>query len=212
MPLKGVLFDLDGTLIDFQIDYQQCRKQTIEVLVESGYPPNFLNMNSFVLKMVQDASNYFISKLGYSPQRVFEIRKKIDSLVAQEELKAAQKAHLIPGMQTVLEFLNSKEIKIGIITLNTTENAKISLQNAKIIQYFERDSIIVGRDRTDRLKPDPSHASEFLRIFNLKPSEVCIIGDHPSDIETANHLNARSIAVISEKHPKEEFDTPFYIY
>jgi len=41
--LKGVICDMDGTLIHFQIDYQRCRAVTIQLLEEYGYPTGVLN-------------------------------------------------------------------------------------------------------------------------------------------------------------------------
>ena len=38
MKLKGILFDLDGTLVDFKIDYKRARDATIQVLEGHGFP------------------------------------------------------------------------------------------------------------------------------------------------------------------------------
>ncbi|WP_457558351.1 HAD family hydrolase [Candidatus Harpocratesius sp.] len=211
MALKGVLFDLDGTLIHFQINYQKCRLQTIQILEEQGYPKNILSTESFVLKMLNEASSYFIQKKHYSKEKVLEIRKMVDQLIAKEEFIAAQKAEIIPDMDKVLEYLTQSNLKLGIITLNTSKNAMISLQQAGIYQYFPDPNVIIGRDRTSKIKPDPAHASSFLKYFGLNASEICIVGDHPSDIETANRLGAHSIAVVSSKHKKDEFKTPYFV-
>lgn len=211
MGLKGLLLDLDGTLIHFQIDYLQCRTQTIQILEENGYPKSQLTHETFVLRMLELGTQYFYDVLHYSDEKIAAIRKKVDHQIAQVEAQAAKKAQRIPDMIKILEFAASHDLKTGIITLNTSDNAQLSLKQAQLISYFPNPEFIVGRDRTTKIKPDPQHAVSLLERMHLLPEDVCLIGDHPSDIETANRIGARSIAVTSEKHPKEEFDTPYFI-
>ena len=59
MVLKGVLFDLDGTLIDFKINYRKARRATIEVLEAEGYPKDRLNPKMLILQMIDQAMEYF---------------------------------------------------------------------------------------------------------------------------------------------------------
>ena len=99
---------------------------------------------------------------------------------------------------------------MGIITLNTTSNAITSLKTAGLLKYFSNFDYIIGRDRTPRAKPDVIHAETLLYRMQLSASEVCLIGDHPSDIETAQKVGAPSIAIVSSKHPKNEFNTPWW--
>lgn len=208
MALKGLMLDMDGTLIHFQIDYKRARTQARNILEMYGYPPTFTEKN-FVLEMVDIAGKFFETKLNYSADKIKMIKKKVDGVVAEIEREASFLAQPLNGIENLLEFAQQNGLKLGIITLNTSSNALLSLKTAGLAQYFQDPELIIGRDRTSRPKPNIAHANTLLDLMGLDPSDVCLIGDHPSDIETANKVNARSIAITSAKHPLKEFNTQF---
>ncbi|MHA1520861.1 MAG: HAD family hydrolase [Promethearchaeota archaeon] len=210
--LKGLLLDLDGTLIKFQIDYSQCRGKTIEILEENGYPSQKLTTETFVLKMLGKATRYFEQTLQYSEDQIKRIKKQVDNEIAKVEYQAALKAQPIPQMENLLKYAREYGLKTGIITLNTSKNARVSLNRANLQKYFPDETLIVGRDQTTNHKPHVDHAHTLLERMQLTPEQVCVIGDHPSDIEVANNIGARSIAVVSLKHSKEEFKTPYFVH
>ena len=211
MVLSAILWDLDGTLIHFNIDYKKARSETIRILEKYGYPKGQLTKKYYVLKMIKEASDYFLGEKIYDADKINRIKKEIDKKVELIEREASYQAKSIPGIKNVLKYCSNKKIKSGIITLNTTKNAIISLKSANIINFFPETSYIVGRDKVYKNKPDPEHAMFLLNQLKISSSEVCIIGDHPSDIESALSIGARSIAIISEKHPATEFKTLFFV-
>jgi len=211
MPLSAILWDLDGTLVHFKIDYKSARKETIRILEKYGYPEGALNQSYYVLKMIKQATDYFLREKIYDIDKITQIKKEIDKKVEKIERVASYKASCIPGIRNVLEFCAKKKIKSGIITLNTSKNAVISLKSANIINFFPNTSYIIGRDKVNKNKPDPEHIMLLINRLNVSPNNICVIGDHPSDIESAHSIGARSIAIITEKHPPNEFNTSFFV-
>jgi len=211
MPLSGILWDLDGTLIHFNIDYKKARSETIRILEKYGYPTGQLTQKYYVLKMIKEATDYFSRKKIHNIDKITQIKKEIDKKVEIIEREASYQAKTIPGIRNVLEFCVKRKIKSGIITLNTSKNAIISLKSANIINFFPDTSFIVGRDKVDKIKPDPEHVMYLLNQLKVSPNNICVIGDHPSDIESARSIGARSIAVITDKHPASEFKTPYFV-
>ena len=211
MVLSAILWDLDGTLIHFNIDYKKARSETIRILEKFGYPKGQLTQKYYVLKMIKQATDYFFREKIYNADKIGQIKKEIDKKVELIEREASYQAECIPGIKNVLEFCAKRKIKSGIITLNTSKNALISLKSANIINFFPDNSLIVGRDKVNKIKPDPDHVMFLLNQFNISPNNVCVIGDHPSDIESAHSIGARSIAIITEKHPASEFNTSYFV-
>ena len=211
MPLSAILWDLDGTLIHFNIDYKKARSETIRILEKYGYPKGQLTQNYYVLKMIKQATEYFLQEKIYKRDKIAEITLEIDKKVELIEREASYKAKIIPGINDVLKFCVKKKIKSGIITLNTTKNAILSLKSANIINFFPDSSLIVGRDKVNKIKPDPEHVMVLLNRLKVSPNDICVIGDHPSDIESAHLIGAPSIAIITEKHPANEFNTSFFV-
>ena len=211
MPLSAILWDLDGTLIHFNIDYKKARSETIRILEKYGYPKGQLTQKYYVLKMIKEATDYFSRNNIHNIDKITQIKKEIDKKVELIEREASYQAKTIPGIRNVLEFCVKRKIKSGIITLNTSKNALISLKSADIINFFPDTSLIVGRDKVNKIKPDPEHIMFLLNQLKVSPNNICVIGDHPSDIESARSIGARSIAVITDKHPASEFKTSFFV-
>ena len=209
--LKGVICDMDGTLIHFQIDYQRCRAITIQLLEEHGYPTGVLTTEHFVLEMVKQGKHYFSEQLALPQTEIQRIMSKIDQEIAKVEKEASFQATQIPGMVEFLQHIQEMSLKLGIITLNTTANAVLSLKTADLDRFFTQPAWIVGRDQVVHHKPHKNHADTLLKRMDLAGHEVVVIGDHPSDIDVANDIGAVSIAVSSPKHPKSEFATPYAV-
>ncbi|MFX1462504.1 MAG: hypothetical protein ACFFBF_05585 [Promethearchaeota archaeon] len=54
-PIKAIVWDLDGTLIHFKIDYLRARKTAIEILRKYGVPKNLLTIKISILENMQSA-------------------------------------------------------------------------------------------------------------------------------------------------------------
>ena len=209
--LRGVICDMDGTLIHFQIDYQRCRTITIHLLEQYGYPAGTLTTEHFVLEMIQQGKHYFSDHLAMPPGEIQTIMSQIDKEIAAVEKEASFCATPILGIAEFLQRVQEQSLQLGIITLNTTANAQLSLKIAGLEPFFSNPAWIVGRDQVIHHKPHRNHAETLLQRMGLTANNVCVIGDHPSDIALANTIGAVSIAVCSPKHPKSEFSTPYVV-
>jgi len=207
--LKGILWDMDGTIVEFKIDYRRARNHVIQIFESYGYPKGELTADHLILQMFQLARDYFISQKGMDETRFGQIRDEVDHIVIQIEREAALQASVIPGIRKVLEYAKNLQLKQGILTYNTQANAILSIETAGLREFFLEDRWIVGRDMVNRPKPHPDHINVLLNTMGLTSDEVIVIGDHPRDIEAANNVGAQSIALTQEKHPASEFATSF---
>lgn len=212
MVLDAVLFDLDGTLIEFKIDYQQIKKELIEVLKPTGYPLSLMLRERYVLKLLSAVNQFLLDKNIWTSEQIHQINLKSESIIAEKEKKAAEKAQVISGIREVLEFLQIGGIKMGIITLNTSTNSYISLESAGLDQFFPNKNWIVGRDQVSKLKPDPIHPNELIKRMGVDPRKTCLIGDHPTDIQAAIAINCRSIALRNSNYITADYETPYIIH
>ncbi len=97
------------------------------------------------------------------------------------------------------------------MTLNTTKNAVVSIKKANLQEYFPIKEYIIGRDLVKETKPNITHLQEILTRMQLNPDEICVIGDHPTDIEVANKIGAVSIALTTKKHEINDFATEYAV-
>ena len=189
--IKAIVWDLDGTLIHFKIDYLRARRIAIKMLKDYGVPRHLLTVSISILENMKSAREYF-EKEGFSKDKIAVIIEEIDDEINKIEYEAAINAKMINGIDQVLEFAKSKNLKQAIFTFNTKNNAEISLNKVNLLHYF---NIIVGRDNVNNLKPHPDHLTHICKELKVEPNEILIIGDNIRDIEAAINVNAHSIAL-----------------
>jgi len=207
--LKGIAWDLDGTLVQFQLDYKRARNAARAIYETNGLPKGLLTENHLIIQMTQIASDYFEKEAQFPQTEIIRIKKAVDDAVIEVEADAAQMAIPMKGITSVLLFSQKNRIKAGILTYNTKPNTILSLERAGILDYFPDHELIMGRDCVKHPKPHPDHIRCLLEVMKLTPAEICVIGDHPRDIEAANNVQARSIAIISRDHRADEFKTEY---
>ena len=101
MTFKAVIFDLDGTLIDSQIDFLKMKKQSIALLEASGVKQGILFENMLNYDIEQLATNYLIQK-GVSTKEIRNIFQKVIEVMNRIELEALGTVKLIDGVPETL--------------------------------------------------------------------------------------------------------------
>jgi len=189
--IKAIVWDLDGTIVDFKIDWIRARKEVIKFLKMHGVPKDILTINSSILDNIRMARKYFENS-SYDSHTIEIIIRDVDKLVSDIEFEAAIQATAVKGIENVLEFGKQKNLKQAIYTYNTHKNASMSLEKTGLIKYFD---LIVGRDGVKNAKPHPDHLLTICNQLNLTPSEILVIGDTHRDIEGALNVGAKSIGI-----------------
>ncbi len=192
-PIKAIVWDLDGTLIHFKIDYLRARRIAINILKNYGVPKRLLTVNISILENMKSAREYF-EKDGLNKEKIDVIIEEVDLEIRKIEYEAALNATIIDGIDQVLDYAKNKNLKQAIFTFNTKRNAEISLKTVNLLQYFK---IILGRDNIVNLKPHPDHLIQICNQLNVKPNEILVIGDNIRDIEAAINVGAYSIAILT---------------
>jgi len=190
-PIKAIIWDLDGTLIDFRINSIKARRKAIKILRNYGIPKEILSSKTALLENVKISKEFFI-KNGLSANKIQEVIKEVNDVVILVEHEAAIKATLTEGIIKVLEFAKKKNLKQAVFTYNTHRNARRSLETVGINHYFD---VVPGRDDIKNLKPHPDHLKYICERIDVNLDEIVVIGDTGRDIEAALETKSRSIAL-----------------
>ena len=191
MKLKSIIWDLDGTIIHFKIDFLRARREGIKILKEQGIPRGELTVKKSILDNVQHSIELF-KKKGFSSREIENVTKNIDKRVSEIEYEAALEATKIDQIEDVLEFIQGKGLKQAIYTFNTHRNAETSLRQVDLLHYFD---VIVGRDDVDNPKPHKDHLLTICKKLDVAPSDTLVIGDTYRDIQGGKKVGAKTIAI-----------------
>lgn len=193
--LKAIFYDLDGTLVYFQIDFMAARRSVLSYLTENEVPENILDINLTIRENSSRAINFLRDSLSYNDQQIQKILQGVNDKMVEVEIQAAAKARAVSGVETVLSFCKEKGIKQILCTYNTHRVAELTLKNAQIRDYIDE---IYGRDDVVKSKPDIEHLKPAINKYHIAPEEAIMIGDYETDIQLGKAFGCLTIGVITE--------------
>ncbi len=197
---KLIIFDFDGTLVDFIINYVSLRSEVIEYLnCAFEFPSNFFSIQDRVLTTLNKARAFILKK--ESSFDLNSISNDVDKIMRKWEWEAAKKNKIDSNVKETLKILKHKGFKLAIFTLEPKEIIEYYLKKAKIEHLID---IIASRDIVKELKPNPEHLMYILNKIKVKADQVIIIGDHKIDMECGKNIGALCIGKKSILHTKKE--------
>lgn len=200
MTVKAVIFDLDGTLTSFNIDYRSIRAEVRSLLIRAGIPASVLSMNESIFEMLKK-TEIFMKTNGQSESSFMKIRRKALEIAEKYELEAAKTTGLLPGVLETLKTLKRMGLKLGLCTVNGEKSTNYILKKFEIAEFFDA---ITSRDHVKYVKPNTEHIEGTLKVLNVKPEEAVVVGDSSSDMRCARELKTIAVAVpTGVSNPKE---------
>jgi HAD superfamily hydrolase (TIGR01549 family) len=199
MALQLVVFDLDGTLVTAEIDFQAMRRAIRDLLLKHGFPKEVLPMNS-TQDLLRSAFAY-AGKKGKSPVEISELRDEVYAEAVKYEWEGARKAKLVPGARETLQELQKYKIKTAILTNDNRAVAEYLLDKFELSTLVD---LLISRDEAPHMKPSTEGLELILRQLDISPIQTLFIGDSTIDVMTAKKLGIRIIARLSKMRTEEE--------
>lgn len=193
--LKAFVFDFDGTIASLTIDFPEMRKAALVQLNGFGIPSDGLR-DLYVLEMISTGKQLIAARFPGQENTYFQ---KAEALVRNIEIAAARRGSLIDGTKEMLTQLRVRTIKTGIVTRNCRDAVNIVFPD--ILSFVD---IILTRDETTLVKPDPHHLIKVLEAFALPAANVAMVGDHRMDMKLAKDVGAYAVGVLTGHANAEE--------
>ncbi|UCG36566.1 MAG: HAD family hydrolase [Candidatus Bathyarchaeota archaeon] len=203
MNVEAVIFDLDGTLAEFNLDYKTVRAEVMELMRNHGLPDSIFSMRESIHETLKKAEIYMRNN-GRIDEELLAIRKRALSIASQHEMKAARETSLLPGVLETVKTLNGMGLKLGIFTINGMRSTNFILDNLGLHQFFDA---IVTREDVQEVKPDPSHLAKALKTLNTDPERTIVVGDSITDMKSAKSLGVTAVGVATSEGTKRKLNT-----
>lgn len=191
MTIKAVVFDLDGTIVKFNLDYKAARAEVIEHLTDNGFPRSLFSLDESAFEMLKK-TEIAMKNNGKKPEAFTKLKEDVLRILEKHEMQAAKTTALIPGILETLKALKEMKLKLAIFTINSQKSTDYILKTFRLKPFFKA---VVTRDSVAMVKPNPIHLETVLKKLKANPEETLVVGDSVLDVKSAQQLNAIPIAV-----------------
>jgi len=196
-PVRGVLFDKDGTLLDFTPTWLPAywagalfaaggdKTKALRMMVSTGLDKEseqFLH-GSLLASGTTDEIAAAWEEHGTNLPAV-ELTPQLDRIFADE---TARSAAPFPGLFDLLSDLNGKGIILGVATNDSEVSARAFLESVEVEPFF---SFVAGYDSGHGGKPAPGMINAFCAAHALPPGAVMVVGDNHCDLEMGRNADA----------------------
>jgi len=182
--VRGVIFDLDGTLVDSAQGHIAAWRQALS---ESGVKRSQFEVWREFGKTSQDIARALLPKEMKRNARTVAERK--DQLFLGMWHRSTE---AIPAGRKALSALRAKGVKIAVCSSNPRVTVERLLKRFRLISLVD---VYVTMDEVRRGKPAPDILLLAARKLGLRPSSVLVVGDSVYDIAAGNAAGMRTAGV-----------------
>ena len=196
--IKAVLFDKDGTLLDFEKTWRPMLEHFGKVLVEefhlteeqqasllhrlgvdqNGYQPNSVFVKDHLEEIVQTA----VSDPLLTMKQSQGLEQFLRAFLATDETNKIVKPHMFESVPQVLSNLKHQGFLLGVVTSDMEETAQGHLDVLELTPYID---FLAGDNGTRPVKPHRAVLDEFCETFGVQAQDVAMVGDSMNDMRFA---------------------------
>ena len=204
MTVAGILFDKDGTLVDFEATWGRATRAVMRRLAGSDAARARRLADAMHLDEATERFGTTSPLLGGTMPDLFEalsgavgraddpdITAELNQAFAEETLAALMP---IGDPGAVLAELRREGLTLGLATNDAEANARQHLAALGLDAHLD---FVAGYDSGHGGKPEPGMVLAFARQLGVEPAQVAMVGDTPHDLRAARAAGAIAVAVLS---------------
>ncbi|MEX1034137.1 MAG: HAD-IA family hydrolase [Cellvibrionaceae bacterium] len=185
MPLKAVIFDLDGTLLDTAPDFyatvnQLRREEGLSVLPDDKIRRTVSNGARALVSMAFD--------LEFTAPGFDRLHERLLEIYSEQ---LAVSTRPFPGIEEILTLLGERHIPWGIVT-NKSHVYTQPIIDA--LQLAPAPKSVVCPEDVVKTKPDPESLLLACKHLACHPGDAIYVGDHQRDIDCGRAAGSRTVA------------------
>ncbi len=194
MPLRGVIFDWDGVVIDSSSLHEKSWERLAE---ESG---NDLPANHFKKGFGKRNAVIIPEILGWSkdPEVIELLGKRKEELY--REMGRTQGIPILPGIKDLLEALRAEGIPCIIGTSTEKKNVELACEQHDLSGFF---SGAVCTEDVSNGKPDPEVFLKAARLAGAEPQNCVVLEDSVHGIIAARRGGMKGLGLATTRDKKD---------
>ncbi|MBZ4036307.1 HAD family hydrolase [Flavobacterium sp. 17A] len=195
MKFKGIIFDLDGTLVNSLEDISDAMNKVLQGL---NFPTHTYETYQYFIG--SGLRNLVSKALPATNNSENQIEICFECMIKEYREICTLKTKPYDGIVELLENLTSQNIKMAVFSNKADELTK-KIASEIFPNHFDQ---AVGLSTEALKKPNPFEALEIGKKWNLKPEEILFVGDSDIDMQTAVNANMFPVGVTWGYRTEEE--------
>jgi phosphoglycolate phosphatase len=203
MPLRAILFDKDGTLVDFDKTWGMAIFKAMQVLSKDAAQMERLAVaidydlsarrirphSPLVAASTGDYAPIWAAALEVPYDEAFLAR--LDRLSAEFGLADVSP---IGEPATLLADLKASGYLVGVLTNDSERGARLQCEKLGLTEHLD---VIIGYDSGHGRKPAPDPLHAIAEMISVETSDMALLGDSLHDLHAARAAGAIGIGVLS---------------
>jgi phosphoglycolate phosphatase len=209
--MRGILFDKDGTLIDFDASWsplyrelalELCsgdRKAADAMLALGGM--DLVSGRCGAGSALAAGNTLDIARCWFPALESAEFNAMVKRIDGAFYANGVRCSVALPGVAETLAAFAADGVAMGVATSDGTAATKAALAMLGLEKYLPH---VFGYDSVARPKPAPDIVHAFAAAAGLAPKEIVVVGDNRHDLEMARAAGAAAIGVCSGTSSAED--------
>jgi len=197
MKYHGVVFDKDGTLLDFNRTWLPIYRYAVrefadddavlaeQLLVQHGFDAQsnqFQGGSLLAAGNNRQIADEWARQLG-KPEQIEAISLRLNEIFHE---RGAIEATPVANLASTLRRLKAAGLKLGVATADSHQGILDTLQSFDVLQEFD---FLAGYDSGHGVKPEAGMVQAFCQQLSLQSDAVVVVGDNCHDIEMGRNAN-----------------------
>ena len=188
MNIKGIVFDLDGTLADSIEDIADSMNQ---VLLEQNLTVHDIaTYKSFVGNGIRKLVERSLPEAMRTPE---PFAKNLSRMMEIYGANCINKTKLYPGISDLLDQVQQKGLKIAVFSNKAND---LTQKVVKVLLAKWDVEFVIGAGGDVARKPNPQGALMAAKSMGFDPKDIIFVGDSGVDMETAKNAGMFGVGVL----------------
>jgi 3-amino-5-hydroxybenzoic acid synthesis related protein len=177
-PLRAVIFDMDGVLVD-SFD---CMRQAFEIAYHETVGPGEAPFAEY---------NRHLGRYFPEIMEIMGLPQGMQEPFVRESYRLAPQVQMFDGAREMVAGVRGRGLMTAVATGKSGDRARSLLSLLGMLDQFDH---VIGGDEVPHAKPAPDMVLRALDLLGVEPQETFMVGDAASDIISARGASVAAVA------------------
>ncbi len=198
--VRGLIFDVDGTLVTLTVDREKLLSATTVTLQRMGFDTSFVEGDNLTTQDIIETARQQVEE-GKVKTTFESFRTSLNATLDSVEMDWNARAVPIAGTADVLKRLKAANVKLATLTNSGRVPSDWLLRKHDLHGLFD---FTLTRDDVPALKPRPDGIVKAMAMMGLPREEVIYVGDSIIDVRAARAAGIKVASVTTGRYTYEK--------